>query len=101
MLGGRNPRLRDWNGDPKHIRALVVMTDGQDTDSNGTLDDLLAKIGKTGEEGGNAIKVFTIAFGTDADQSVLTKIATAAGGQEYAADPKTVSQTYAAIATFF
>ena len=89
------------NGDPKHIRALVVMTDGQDTDSNGTLDDLLAKIGKTGEEGGNAIKVFTIAFGTDADQSVLTKIATAAGGQEYAADPKTVSQTYAAIATFF
>jgi Ca-activated chloride channel family protein len=89
------------NGDPKHIRALVVMTDGQDTDSNSTLDDLVAKIGKTSEEGGNAIKVFTIAFGSDADQTVLKQIADASGGQEYAADPKTVSQTYAAIATFF
>jgi len=89
------------NGDPKHIRALVVMTDGQDTDSNSSLDDLKAKISATSEEGGNAIKIFTIAFGSDADQNVLTTIATAAGGQEYAADPKTISQTYAAIATFF
>lgn len=89
------------NGDTKHIRALLVMTDGMDTDSNSSLDDLMTKIGKTGEEGGNAIKVFTIAFGSDADQTVLKKIADAAGGQEYAADPKTVSQTYAAIATFF
>jgi Ca-activated chloride channel family protein len=89
------------NGDPKHIRALVVMTDGQDTDSNSTLDDLVTKIGKTSEEGGNAIKIFTIAFGSDADQSVLKQIADATGGQEYAADPKSVSQTYAAIATFF
>jgi Ca-activated chloride channel family protein len=89
------------NGDPKHIRALVVMTDGQDTDSSGTLDELISKIGATSEEGGNAIKIFTIAFGSDADQSVLKKVADAAGGQEYAADPKTISQTYAAIATFF
>jgi Ca-activated chloride channel homolog len=89
------------NGDPKHIRALVVMTDGQDTDSTSSLDELNAKIGATSEEGGNAIKIFTIAFGSDADQTVLKSIATAAGGQEYAADPKTVSQTYAAIATFF
>ena len=89
------------NGDPKHIRALVVMTDGQDTDSNSTLNELQAKISATSEEGGNAIKIFTIAFGSDADQSVLKTIATAVGGQEYAADPKTISQTYAAIATFF
>jgi Ca-activated chloride channel family protein len=89
------------NGNPKHIRALVVMTDGQDTDSTSTLDELNAKIGATSEEGGNAIKIFTIAFGSDADQTVLKSIATAGGGQEYAADPKSVSQTYASIATFF
>jgi Ca-activated chloride channel homolog len=89
------------NGDPKHIRALVVMTDGQDTDSNGTLDELITKISKTSEEGGNAIKVFTIAFGSDADQTILKKIADATGGQEYAADPKSISKTYADIATFF
>jgi Ca-activated chloride channel family protein len=89
------------NGDPKHIRALVVMTDGQDTDSTSSLDDLVAKITKNSEEGGNAIKVFTIAFGSDADQNVLKQIAEATGGQEYAADPKTVAATYAAIATFF
>ena len=89
------------NGDPTHIRALVVLTDGQDTDSSSSLDQVVQGISISGEEGGNAIKVFTIAFGDDADKDVLAKIADAAGGKQYNADPKSIQTIYADIATFF
>jgi Ca-activated chloride channel family protein len=89
------------NGDPKHIRAIVVLSDGQDHDSAMGLDELLSKLGSTGEESGNAIKVFTIAFGSDADQSVLKQIADISGGKQYAADPSSITKIYADIATFF
>lgn len=89
------------NGDPSHIRAIVVMTDGQDTNSNATVDDVVREIGISGEDSGNAIKVFTIAFGDDADKDVLSRIAEATGGKEYNADPKSIQTIYADIATFF
>ena len=89
------------SGDPHHIRAVVVLTDGQDTASTLTLDDLMAKIGPTTEEGGNAIKLFTIGFGSDADKNVLTQMANITGGKQYDSDPKTIGQIYADIATFF
>jgi Ca-activated chloride channel homolog len=89
------------NGDPTHIRAIVVMTDGQDTNSTATVDDVVREIGISGEDSGNAIKVFTIAFGDDADKDVLSKIADATGAKEYNADPKSIETIYADIATFF
>jgi Ca-activated chloride channel family protein len=89
------------NGDPKHIRGLVVLTDGQDTASTeNTLDQLVATIGQN-SEGGASIKVFTIAFGSDADKNVLKQIAEPTGGQEYDSDPKSINAIYAEIATFF
>jgi Ca-activated chloride channel family protein len=89
------------NGDTKHIRGVVVLTDGQDTASNqNTLDSLVAQIGQTSESGGS-IKVFTIAFGSDADKSVLKQIAEPTGGKQYDSDPKNINAIYADIATFF
>jgi len=88
-------------GDPKHIRGLVVLTDGQDTNSQMSLDDLMSHLGSKSEEGGNAIKLFTIAFGTDADKTVLKQLAESTGGQEYDSDPKNIGAIYAEIATFF
>jgi len=89
------------HGDPKHIRAVVLLTDGKDTQSSVDLPQLIQQIGGTGEEGGNAIKVFTIAFGQDADQDVLKQIAEPTGGQEYNSDPSTIMKVYGEIATFF
>ena len=89
------------NGDPKHIRGIVVLTDGQDTASTqNTLDQLVSTIGQNSESGGS-IKVFTIAFGSDADKSVLQQIANPTGGQEYDSDPQNINAVYADIATFF
>jgi Ca-activated chloride channel family protein len=90
----------DREGDPKHIRAIVVLSDGQDTASNQTMGDLMGQI-RQGGEGGDATKIFTIAFGDDADRGVLTEIAESTGGQQYDSDPKTIGEVYSRIATFF
>lgn len=88
-------------GNPKHIRAVVVLTDGNDTASENTLDDVLAQIGSKSEEGGNSIKMFTIAYGSDADTDVLMKLAEKTGGLQYDSKPENINQVYSDIATFF
>ena len=89
------------NGNPKHIRAVVVLTDGQDTASTASLDDVLAKINADQGEGGNSIKLFTIAFGSDADKDILKKLADPTGGKQYDSSPENIQKIYDDIATFF
>jgi Ca-activated chloride channel family protein len=89
------------HGDPDHIRAVVVLTDGADTESSIELNDLLYEIGASGEEGGNAIKIFTIAFGADAEENILNQISETTGGRQYEATPTTIREIYSEIATFF
>jgi len=88
-------------GDPNHIRALVVLSDGEDTVSYATLDQVIAKITGSESEGGNAIKVFTIAFGADANSDILKKIADPSGGKQYDSSPENIQKIYDDIATFF
>lgn len=88
-------------GDPKHIRAVVVLTDGQDTESIITINQLISEINASQGEGGNSIKIFTIAFGDDADKDILKKIAEPTGGKEYNSSPENIQKIYDDIATFF
>jgi Ca-activated chloride channel family protein len=88
-------------GDPKHIRAIIVLTDGQDTSSTTTLDNIISQINASQGEGGNAIKLFTIAFGGDADKDVLKQMADPTGGKEYDSSPENIQVIYDDIATFF
>jgi Ca-activated chloride channel family protein len=90
----------ETNGNPDHIRAVVVLTDGKDTESQAKLSQVLAEIGGS-EEGGNAIKIFTIAFGSDADTDILEQISEVTGGKQYKGDVNTIHEIYADIATFF
>lgn len=89
------------SGDPKHIRAIIILTDGQDTASTSSLEDVVAKIEADQGEGGNSIKLFTIAFGSDADKNVLQQLAEPTGGKEYDSSPATIQSIYDDIATFF
>jgi Ca-activated chloride channel family protein len=88
-------------GDPKHIRAIVVLSDGQDTASAATTQDVINLMTATESEGGNAIKVFTIAFGGDADKVVLEAIANPSGGRQFDSSPENIQKIYDEIATFF
>lgn len=89
------------NGDPQHIRAVVVLTDGMDTDSQTSLQELNTQIGRGSEQGGTAIKLFTIAFGDDADEQILKQMAEVTGGRQYKGDPQNINKVYSEIATFF
>jgi Ca-activated chloride channel family protein len=91
----------EQNGDPEHIRAVVVLSDGEDTSSLQSLSQVTAAIGDIGEEGGNAIKVFTIAFGSGADTGVLRQLAEVTGGRQYSGEPENIRDVYAEIALFF
>ncbi|HVU66358.1 MAG TPA: substrate-binding and VWA domain-containing protein [Ktedonobacteraceae bacterium] len=89
----------------KNIKALVVLTDGKDDVSKTTLAQLLKEIAPTGVDAGEAVKIFTIAYGdiqgTGVDVKALTQIATATGAQEYAGTPQNIQQIYDDISKFF
>lgn len=89
----------------KHIKAIVVLTDGVDDASKLTLAQLLQQITPGGVNAGEGIKVFTIAYGnaqgSGVDVSALTQIATATGAQEYAGTPQNIQQVYLDISKFF
>src|SRR5215472_2181106 len=85
----------------RDIKAVVVLTDGVDNQSQISIDQLVSQITPSGEDAGNGIKVFTIAYGSDADVDGLTKIANAAGGQEYSGTPQNIRQVYLQISEFF
>ncbi len=89
------------NGDPDHIRSIVVLTDGQDTLSSYALDEVMNQINASSSEGGNAIKVFTIAFGDNADKDILIRLAEPTGGKQYDSSPENIQKIYDEIATFF
>jgi Ca-activated chloride channel family protein len=82
-----------------HIRALVVLTDGEDNKSAETLAGLLAKIHSGSESG--SIRIFTIAYGKDAERGVLTQIANATQGKAYDGTPKNIVEVFRDISTFF
>ncbi|MBO0782262.1 MAG: VWA domain-containing protein, partial [Ktedonobacteraceae bacterium] len=87
----------------KHIKAIVVLTDGMDNFKSLTADQLAAQLTPAPEDknAGEGIKVFTIAYGSDADVGGLTKIANASGGKEYAGNTSNIRQVYQLISQFF
>ena len=83
----------------KKITAIVVLTDGADTDSKMSLADLIRKIRVDNET--HTIRVFTIAYGHDANQDVLKQIADATQAQSYVGTPQNIRSVFKDISTFF
>ncbi|HEY5002443.1 MAG TPA: hypothetical protein VII61_04785, partial [Ktedonobacteraceae bacterium] len=87
----------------KHIKAIVALTDGNDTVHQMTVDQLIRQITPASgdKNAGEGVKIFTIAYGSDADVGALTRVANATGGQEYAGNPQNIRQVYQQISQFF
>ena len=81
------------------ILAVVVLTDGADTESNMKLAELMPRIQYDGET--RAIHVFTIAYGKDARKDVLKQIADATQGKSYEGTPQNIASVFRDISTFF
>ncbi len=84
--------------DSQAINALVVMTDGQENESNYSQRDLSALIRSRPEA---RLVIFTIAFGDDADEPLLRDIAEIGNGQYRRADETDIDELYRIISTYF
>jgi Ca-activated chloride channel family protein len=94
--------------DPAKINAIVLLTDGQNDDGVGAdddqqLNDLIESL-QAGSEGSSSqpVRLFTISYGTDADQLVLRSISQATGAATYdASNPATIDQVFTAVISNF
>ena len=87
--------------DSTRINAVVVLTDGEDNASRLTERGLVAALTARAEEQDNNVRVFTIAYGSEADQADLASIAAASGGNAYVGDPTQIADVYRQISSFF
>jgi Ca-activated chloride channel family protein len=89
---------------PGRINAIVLLSDGVDTDSVTSLDSLVAKLNEASREGGNdaPVRIFAIAYGAEADMQALSRIATASGGQVFdASNPERIDLVFASVINNF
>jgi Ca-activated chloride channel family protein len=86
----------------KHIRALIVLTDGEETVNIGLWPELLDRLRAAGVGSGTGVKIYTIKYGDDARKDVLDQIAQAGGtGSAREGSPADIQQVYEEISTFF
>ena len=84
------------------INAVVLLTDGEDTDSQQTADDVVAHIEGQGDSE-NRVRVFTIAYSSGASgaRGQLKRIAAASGGLDYEGKTENIESVYRSISSFF
>jgi Ca-activated chloride channel family protein len=90
--------LQSWF-DPEVICAVVVLTDGEDTSSQMKLQELLTRLKQ--DKRRHSIKIYTIAYGEDANEKILKDIAEATQGRSYKGTPQNIRAIIKEIATFF
>jgi Ca-activated chloride channel family protein len=94
--------------DAAKINAVVLLTDGRNEDGNRN-DDVAQITGlvqelQVGAEGARTtpVRVFTIAYGKDADLTILRRIAEASNAAAYdASNPATIEQVFTAVVSNF
>ncbi len=86
--------------DPKSINAVVVLTDGRNEYTDNDLDGLINQLQGSAAE--NGVRVFTIAYGPDADLETLEKISEASRAAAYdARNPATIDKVFADVLSNF
>jgi len=86
-------------GEADSILSVVVLTDGEDTESKMPLNELMDHIRYDGET--HNIHVFTIAYGKDARKDILANIAEATQAKSYEGTPENIVGVFKDISTFF
>lgn len=89
--------------DKSRINAVVLLTDGEDTDSGRTVDALVKELAAQGDSS-RRVRVFTIAYASDAQGAAklaLERIAAASGGKSYEGTTDDIESVYRSISSFF
>jgi Ca-activated chloride channel family protein len=89
--------------DPARINAVVLLTDGRNEDTFNDLNATIAKL-RSGSEGQSSqpVRLFTIAYGQDADKTTLKRLAEATNAASYdASDPQSIDKVFTAVISNF
>ena len=88
--------------DTSRINAVVLLTDGEDTDSARSVDQVVRELEAQGDSA-RRVRVFTIAYsaGAAAAAANLTRIAAASGGKDYVGKTSDIESVYRSISSFF
>jgi Ca-activated chloride channel homolog len=94
--------VRDLADRDDRINAVVLLTDGADTDSTRELDAVVSELGAQGDSA-KQVRVFTIAYSVSSAEArkALERIAEASGGNSYPGDPENIEAVYRSISSFF
>jgi Ca-activated chloride channel family protein len=79
----------------KRLYGIVLLSDGQDTSSAKTQNQMFSCL--PSGENVEGTKVFTIAFGDDADADLMLRIANRTNGKTFKGDPSSIDTIYNAI----
>jgi Ca-activated chloride channel family protein len=88
--------------DKERINAVVLLTDGEDTDSNRSIDEIERELEAQGDSS-SRVRVFTIAYSAGAEGAAdgLQRIAAASGGKAYEGNTEDIEAVYRSISSFF
>ncbi|HUF84728.1 MAG TPA: extracellular solute-binding protein, partial [Acidimicrobiia bacterium] len=90
--------------DATRINAVVILSDGRNEDDrNSDLDGLIQFLrGQNEGQASRPVRIFPIAFGSDADLGTLQRIAEATNAAAYdAVDPTTIEKVFVAVISNF
>lgn len=82
------------NGE-KRLYGIVLLSDGEDTASVKTENQMFSCL--PSGESVEGFKVFTIAYGDDADEDLMLRIANRTNGKKFKGDPDTIESIYNSI----
>ena len=89
--------------DATRINAVVLLTDGRNEDDYKDLNETVSEL-RAGAEGQSStpVRLFTIAYGGDADKPTLKRMAEATNAATYdASDPGTIDRVFTAVLSNF
>ncbi|WP_320671534.1 vWA domain-containing protein [Patulibacter defluvii] len=94
--------VRRVAGGDDRINAVVLLTDGDDTDSRRSADQVVRELSGQGDSA-TQVRVFTIAYsaGATGAKQALQQFAQAAGGRAYSGDTDDIESVYRSISSFF
>lgn len=82
------------------IRAILVLSDGQDTSSVASLNAVVSKV-QAARTGRNPILVIPVAYGSDADISALNAIARASATKVQSGNPEDIQALLDLLSSYF
>ena len=90
-----NLKAEDEANGERRLYGIVLLSDGDDTSSQRTENQMFACL--PSGEAVEGVKVFTIAYGEDANVDLMLRIANRTNGKSFTGDPESIDKIYIAI----